>query len=576
MLTVLSLHMLAACIWGGDGGSAAPATIGGTVSGLAGSGLVLADNGSDHLAVPGNGAFAFTSKVSVGSTYNVAVLTQPTNPSQTCVVANGSGLVDVTGVTSVLVTCTTNTYRVGGAVYGIAGSAIQLSDDGIDTISVNNDGNFVFPKRVASGSAYTVTITAQPTDFTEHCTVSHGIGTVVAANITNLEVRCAKAGRFVYITEYLLYANLYGNGGLPPGGVLAYAIDPTTGAFQTVPGSPFATDKCPCSLSVTPDGRFAYVGSGNTVYPYLIDDLTGALSAAGVGTGISAGSGDVRIDPKSKFAYVSDPAANTLSAYAIDPASGTLTPVTGSPFPTGANPAAPSFDPGGKFLYVANRGSNNISAYSIDRNSGALTSVAGSPFAASGNPDSVSVDAGGRFLYAISEGSAPQSSYAIDTDTGALSLIAVAPLKANPQPPANALFLSDPNSNRAYLVGRCISVSGVPMDCVQNGATPFTFDLWTFAIDAQSGAVSQSGAPQHLFETDEFSDLTSMQIDPSGKFVCARVQHGGPTQQAALDCYSIDSTTGAPSAGFGGGVGSSIDAGASAPVEAWDAITIGR
>ena len=567
----LAILILSAC--SGGGGSPAPATIGGFVSGLAGSALVLADNGSDHLAVSGNGAFAFASKIPVGSAYSVSVVTEPKSPSQSCVVANGSGRAGVTAVTNVSVTCTTNSYTVGGAVYGLAGSAIQLSDNRVDTISVNNDGDFAFPTPIASGSAYTVTITAQPTDLTQHCTVSDGIGTVGGTAVTNLAVRCAKAGRFIYITEHLMNAQ-GGNGGLPAGGVLAYAIDPTTGAFQAIPGSPFATDKCPCTLSVTPDGKFAFVGSGGTLYPYRIDELTGALSVTGAGTGIGADSGSIGADPKSKFVYVANPATNTLSAYAIAPTSGTLTPVTGSPFPSGANPSAPDFDPSGKFLYVANRGSNVISAYAIDATSGALKAIPGSPFAASGIPDAVSVEGTGHFLYATNGSSSPLASFAIDAATGALSPTATGPLTPNPPPvPGDAsAFLLDPNSNHGYLIGQCNN--GGDNCATVGGGAPFDFHLWPFAIDNQSGAFIQSGASQHLFAIDELSGLSSMQIDPSGKFVCARILSFDVAQQTLFECYLIDATTGAPGAALGN-IGSFPDSG-NVPVEDWDAITIAR
>jgi hypothetical protein len=68
-------------------------TIGGTVSGLSGTGLVLRNNGGDNLAVPANGAFTFSTAIASGAAYSVTVLTQPSNPSQSCTVANGSGTV---------------------------------------------------------------------------------------------------------------------------------------------------------------------------------------------------------------------------------------------------------------------------------------------------------------------------------------------------------------------------------------------------------------------------------------------------------------------------------------------------
>jgi hypothetical protein len=50
-----------------SGGPPVTYTVGGTVSGLTGSGLVLADNGSNNLAVSANGPFAFTTALATGT-----------------------------------------------------------------------------------------------------------------------------------------------------------------------------------------------------------------------------------------------------------------------------------------------------------------------------------------------------------------------------------------------------------------------------------------------------------------------------------------------------------------------------
>lgn len=81
--------------------------IGGTVTGLAGAGLVLRNNGADDLAVAADGAFRFSRELPEGSAYAVTVAAQPTNPAQTCTVANGAGTARA-AVTSVNVSCTTN------------------------------------------------------------------------------------------------------------------------------------------------------------------------------------------------------------------------------------------------------------------------------------------------------------------------------------------------------------------------------------------------------------------------------------------------------------------------------------
>ena len=77
-------------------------SIGGTITGLTASGLVLQNNGGDDL-VPGGGTFTFATLVANSSAYAVTVLTQPTG--QTCTVTAGSGAVAGANVTSVAVDC---------------------------------------------------------------------------------------------------------------------------------------------------------------------------------------------------------------------------------------------------------------------------------------------------------------------------------------------------------------------------------------------------------------------------------------------------------------------------------------
>lgn len=85
--------------------NAAAYTVGGTVSGLAGTGLVLQDNAGDDTSVAANGSFTFATKLASGAAYAVSVKTQPSSPAQTCTVANGSGTVGVASIGNVAVTC---------------------------------------------------------------------------------------------------------------------------------------------------------------------------------------------------------------------------------------------------------------------------------------------------------------------------------------------------------------------------------------------------------------------------------------------------------------------------------------
>ena len=79
-------------------------SVGGTVSGLTGTGLALQNNGGDTLAVAAAATdFAFATELLDLATYAVTVSTQPTG--QTCSVTNGSGTIAAADVTDVGVNC---------------------------------------------------------------------------------------------------------------------------------------------------------------------------------------------------------------------------------------------------------------------------------------------------------------------------------------------------------------------------------------------------------------------------------------------------------------------------------------
>src|SRR5581483_5487118 len=140
---LLTLAMVA-CGGGGGGDTTAnesapppPATytIGGTVSGLTGSGLTLQNNGGNNLSVAANAtSFTFSSAVSSGTAYAVTVSAQPSG--QTCTVSNGSGTATA-NVTNVAVSCkaaAASTFTIGGAVTGLTGAGLVLQDNGGDSL----------------------------------------------------------------------------------------------------------------------------------------------------------------------------------------------------------------------------------------------------------------------------------------------------------------------------------------------------------------------------------------------------------------------------------------------------------
>jgi len=169
-------------------------TIGGTVSGLlTGRSVTLLDNGSNALTVTANGKFTFTTALISGTAYAVTVGTQPSG--ETCTVTAGSGTVVAANVANVVVACKANTYTIGGTLSGLnSGASVTLLDNGTNALTVTANGAFTFTTALASGKAYKVTVSVQPTG--ETCTVTNSSGTVGSANVTNVAVACAGAKTF--------------------------------------------------------------------------------------------------------------------------------------------------------------------------------------------------------------------------------------------------------------------------------------------------------------------------------------------------------------------------------------------
>jgi hypothetical protein len=175
----------------GNDTSSASFTVGGMLSGLKGSGLVLQNNGGDDLALSADGTFTFSASVSSGSQYAVTVKSQPQNPTQTCTVAAGSGNVGTANVTGVQVNCSTNTYSVGGSVSGLVGGGLVLQNNAGDDLTIGNNGTFTFLTKIASGSTYDVQVKTQPGTPPQTCTVTSGTGTIATSDVTTVSVVCA-------------------------------------------------------------------------------------------------------------------------------------------------------------------------------------------------------------------------------------------------------------------------------------------------------------------------------------------------------------------------------------------------
>jgi trimeric autotransporter adhesin len=165
-------------------------TIGGSVTGLAGSGLELRLNGGALLAIGADGDFVFPEPLADGSAYAVEVASQPVAPGQSCTVDNGTGALAGADVTDVAVRCETLQYALGGTLDGLEGSGLALQLNDGDPLPLSSDGDFAFPATLADGSAYAVVVASQPTAPNQACTVENGAGIVSGADVADIEVRC--------------------------------------------------------------------------------------------------------------------------------------------------------------------------------------------------------------------------------------------------------------------------------------------------------------------------------------------------------------------------------------------------
>jgi hypothetical protein len=184
--------------------------VGGVLTGLDGTGLVLQNDGRDDLAVASNGVFTFGTKIPEGMAVAVTVKADPRK--QTCTVTGGTGTVGTGDFASVAVDCKTDKFIVGGTATGLAAPAV-LQNNGGDDVTLAADGAFSFPTALRAGVTYAATIKTQPKGPTQTCVIKSGTGSVAAADVTDVAVACTT-------NTYTIGGNVTGLTGAPLGLVL--------------------------------------------------------------------------------------------------------------------------------------------------------------------------------------------------------------------------------------------------------------------------------------------------------------------------------------------------------------------
>jgi 6-phosphogluconolactonase len=412
---------LASCLFGGG-----PYTVGGTVTGLQGTGLVLQNSSGKYLTVAASGSFTFATGLENGATYSVTVRTPPSNPTQTCTVTDGTGTIDKASVNNVLVTCTqaarfayvanqaANTIsayaiEADGGLVPIVGSPYQSSGLAPIALTVDPNGTYLY---VADNSSNAVS--AYSIDQTIGTTTSGSLtptGELIATGSGPMAIAIDPTDTYMYV------ANVNDNT------VSAYTL--SSGTATEISGSPYAVGHEPSALKTNPTGTYLYVSNftDGTVSALAIDTTTGQLSAvSGQPYAAAVGALSIAIDAQGQFLYSANDTAASISAYTITSTTGQLAAAPGSPLATGSGPQSVVVDPSSKYLYAANApSSNTIGTYGITPVTGALTLL--STVGAGTLPVSVAVDNTGAFVYAANYTSGTVSVYSVDTSTGALTQV---------------------------------------------------------------------------------------------------------------------------------------------------------
>lgn len=179
--------------------------VGGTVTGLTQPVQVREASGEVRTIRPGESAsFVFDRPFASGDRYQVTA-TPAVPGSQTCYVSSdGAGTIADASVLTVQVQCTrdslanpfeivagqgTESHVLGGTVSGLTGTVVLATAAG-DRLTLTANGTFAFGSRVTRGSAYLVTVAANPTGPDQTCTVSNGSGTMGTGTVDNVAVAC--------------------------------------------------------------------------------------------------------------------------------------------------------------------------------------------------------------------------------------------------------------------------------------------------------------------------------------------------------------------------------------------------
>lgn len=395
-------------------------TLGGSISGLTASGLVLANDTSTVSPAADTSTFTFATSLPSGTAYDVTVQTQPVG--EICTVASASGTIGAAAVTNVAIACQPREF-VYAAGSGIFGYSVNFSSGALTEIPGSSISNVATSGNLLIDLAGHFLFTIEGGDIAVY-SINASTGALTAINGSPFSA--SGQADFVALdpSGHFLYASAVDSQ------VFAYTVNGTTGALTAVPGSPYAAGQGPRGIAIDSTGKFAYVVNNGTISAYTINQTSGALapvpgspftagSVAGLtSAGTQGGNCFIAADPHSSFIYVYDVTNSgaTISPYAVDTSSGALSAATGgTSYSGGSFCGTLAIDPSGTFLYATDPNNNALLTFDANLTTGALTVGAG---ASATTPNGSAVDPSGQYLYVAAGNSL--LGFPINASTGGL------------------------------------------------------------------------------------------------------------------------------------------------------------
>ena len=137
----------------------------------------------------GENRYSFTTRIPHGSTFSLNIVQQPV--SFTCEF-RGNKDVTITDIAdgpvgNYTIDCFGNTYQISGTVFNLNGRVLLLNN-AVDTLIINDTGDFPFSFTVNYGDDYNISVGSEP--LRQKCSVQNGSGSNVIGDVSGVIVNC--------------------------------------------------------------------------------------------------------------------------------------------------------------------------------------------------------------------------------------------------------------------------------------------------------------------------------------------------------------------------------------------------